>query len=119
MDKKIYILDFSDKEERRFVFTTTNYESHAKKHAQLRDKTYLKEIKKILLNPDVDLIYPAYKYPNRYCYYEKLSELCGRKWYDLIVVQKRGRVYEIVSAFRFEGEIKELKYGLKSLCKKP
>lgn len=119
MDKKTYVLDFIDDEGRRFVFTTENCESHAKRHSELRKKEYLKDIKKRLLNPDVDLIYPAYKHHNRYCYYEKISELCGKKWYDLIVIQKRGTVYEVVSAFRFQGEIKELKYNLKSLCKKP
>lgn len=119
MEREDNILDFVDEDGRRYIFSRANYEWHAKRHSELRKKEYLKDIKKRLLNPDVTLIYPAYKYNNRYCYYEKLSELCGRKWYDLIVVHKHGSLYEIVTAFRFEGEIKELKYGIQSLCKTP
>src|SRR6266702_3275722 len=68
------ILDFTDQDGKRYVFSKENFDKHKNKHPELLIKDFLQSrIKKTVCEPE--FIYPAYKEKNRFCYYSQLDSL--------------------------------------------
>lgn len=116
MPKAKPILDFKDKEDKRYIFSKENFNKHKVYHPEFLDTDFVnKVIKEAVCKPD--FIYPAYKQINRYCYYLYEYNIGADKWYTKVVVEKMKWVYVIITAFRLN-KIQEARYSNKP-CNRP
>jgi len=110
-----HVLDFKDKEGKRYIFTKQNFDNHAARHQELQIPNFIDRIKKAIIKPDY--VYPAFNKKHRFCYYYLEGEVAGTKRYTKVVVDKTKYCYIIVSAYR-PTNLREESYG-EALCYRP
>jgi len=95
----------------RFFFRKRNYDSHAKKHSELRHPSIFPRIRKAITDPV--FVYPDYLTDGqRHCCYYKEFEIGQLTRYTKVVIVKNLKnSYEIVSVFR-PTNVKEVKYNI-------
>jgi hypothetical protein len=117
MMKNDFVLDFKDQNGKRYVFSRENFDKHKDKHPELSTKDFLQNcIKKTIC--ESELIYPAYREKNRFCFYYYEYQIGDRKWYTKVVVEKTRWLSIIITAFRLD-KVHEKKYFIETLCKRP
>lgn len=119
MGKEELILDFTDHDGKRYIFSKDNFDKHKKKHPELGQEGYLEDIKRHVCTCHPSMIYPCYSSTNRYAYYEYVHLINGCKpLYHLVIIKKEKWKYHIITAYQYAGEIREKRYTT-SVTKRP
>ena len=110
MSEEEYVIDMEDYRCIRVVFSKNKWEEKSKQHPELRNTKFLKNIEKVIEDPEA--VWQDYDDPkSKRCYYRKYST----KSYIKVVVWVAHRPCRVVSAYEINW-IKEEKYsGLKQL----
>ncbi|HVZ67240.1 MAG TPA: hypothetical protein VG917_03170 [Patescibacteria group bacterium] len=110
MNNRKPVLEFADTDGKKYVFHKKNYDKHSKRHPEILEPGYLKSLKEMILNCPPDMIFKSYTDRRAFVYYDSLAETPTGTWYNHAVIYKSKGIYDIATAFRFVGQIREKRY---------
>jgi hypothetical protein len=103
MDEGKNLLDIKDYRGKRIIFTKEKWKEKSIQHTELRNKEFLKSIKKAIENPTE--VWEDYGSKKRKCYYWRY----GINIYVKVVILEVGNPYNVITAYKIN-KIKEKTY---------
>ncbi len=102
-EKKL-IIDTKDYRDVRVIFTFDKWQEKSVQHPELQDKTFLKNLKETIENPE-EVWQDNNDKKHKLCYYRKYSTVS----YVKVVIWITAKFCEVVTAYEID-KIKEVKY---------